>query len=1795
MAPPNCQLFSEDTFGPVVKGCRSNFDFTLLFEETILCILPACVAVSLAIVRILRLRTNRTIFKGGWILPLKLIFWTLVLASQTTYLALVTIQDQTRTRASTAAGSIGIVSTLLLGWLSFLEHQRVVRTSSILVLYLLSTIPMDAARARTLWRMLDGTDPAAAVMAIAATKFFALVAELLWKCALANTAELCDAPEESNGIIERAFMLRMMPVFYAGYRTPLRTKHLSNLAPKLQNAELNKTNKELKTKDEPVKLAKDIFLSHIGEFLEPIFPRLCYLSLTFAQPFLVRRAIDYISTPSSQVAKERGYGLIVAYALVYYGIAFVSSLYEQKAVRATTVVRADLSLRIYQQSLLLDRVVDSTDSSTTMMTADVERVQLGVRKIHDAWASFVAVAIGLWLIEVELGLPSLVTLGLIGGSLMLGGYWSGRASRFQKNWMQAIEKRLHKTVQVLKGIKSIKQMGASGAVKYMLEGERLSEIKLSKRFRLQLIALVTLSFTSLTMLPALGLSVHNATADKPPGQQILSAQTAFQVMTLFNIVSSSIQDCTSHVMALMVGLGSLQRIESFLNQHTWTDPRKHLGDGGAITDDNDSGISTEKHVGNEVAVRLQNVDAKWTDDGESVIKDATFDVPAHGLTVIAGPTGSGKSTMLRVILGDLAPSSGTVSVSTGDSQVAFCDQTPWIANISIKENIVGALPFYEERYRMALNACALDQDIEDLTDGDSHLCGLNGQSVSGGQKVRIALARAIYSKSTLVLLDDCLVGLDTNTERHILGEIFTPRGLLSSAPTTTILATSSPRYLPFANNIILIDANGCVIRQGTYEEIAPQIEQLEHDVLQVSGTSAARGPKTEDSDALPTSTAITNDVAFKKGANGDWAVYKWYFGAIGWIDFVFFLFLCMLFVIGVTFPQIWLGLWTEKSVEDQKMTLPSFYGVFFGVGSMAWVALASAAVYLFLRIAVRTATLFHHLILTTTLNAKMDFFSRTDSGVTLNRFSQDLQITDMELPLAFIGATMNLLMLIAQCVVVTIQSHWAGFAILAIAIVIGFFHEFYLRTSRRLRVMDIEARSPVLSLLLESLDGLATVRAYGWAPWYLRRGFEVLQRSQVPFHFLQSAQVTLNLSVDLFVATLALVVISIAVVMRNTSGGSLGLALFSIVGLGQSVKGVVFFWTSLEITLGAVARIKDFTQETKSEHVSDVQPPPEWPSKGEIRFDNVTLTHSSSLPPTISNLTFDIKPGSKMAICGRTGSGKSTLVNSLLGLVEVSSGLICIDEVDISTLSKDDVRSRFVVLPQESLILSVSIRDYAELFGLSDDQEIIQGLKKTGLWQTIEQGGGLDMILKSDIFSHGERQLFAMTLACLKKGKVVLMDEPTSHVDNDIQTQLRRNVFETFPDSTVLCVTHQVATIVDFDTVVVLDEGKIVEQGDPKELLRQPTSRFAQLYSSIYDAAETTPLIKAGSLSDQLQCNVKLKREDLQPVYSHRLRGLYNRIANLDKEARWKGVISSSASNALAIAYSANKLRVPSVIVLPLQTKEARLQDLRRLGSTVILHGDSSDAADEECSRLQSLHGMTLIPERDDPYVIAGNGTIGLEILNQTIPSQVKAVFCTISCSTLVAGLGTYLKRVAPDIKVIGVELYGPTDLSHFIYCKRQSALEELLLSEKKMGSKVARICSRVIDDIVQVGTNEVLIATKNIYNDTRQLLDTEGAIAVAGLNKWIISSGLVGSEMDFIAITSEAQIDFFEIPNIIHQAAMAGRTMPRQKLVDMEEMRCSEASSTCASDGWSSSTTVLGTGTSPSSELDVASKPWFG
>ena len=246
-------------------------------------------------------------------------------------------------------------------------------------------------------------------------------------------------------------------------------------------------------------------------------------------------------------------------------------------------------------------------------------------------------------------------------------------------------------------------------------------------------------------------------------------------------------------------------------------------------------------------------------------------------------------------------------------------------------------------------------------------------------------------------------------------------------------------------------------------------------------------------------------------------------------------------------------------------------------------------------------------------------------------------------------------------------------------------------------------------------------------------------------------------------------------------------------------------------------------------------------------------------------------------------------------------------------------------------------------------------------------------------------------------------------------------------------------------------------------------------------------------------------------------------------------------NDALAVAYSARKLRMPSIIVLPLGAPDVKLQHLSRLGSTVILHGANLDAAMEECSRLQLLHELTYVSACEDPYMIAGHGTIGPEILKQAVTHRVKAIFCPIGCGTLIAGLGIYVKRVAPHVKIIGVENNDndADDMSCLVPYKGQRKSEEHRTS-RHMSEEIVHICTEVIDDIVQVDMDEVCIASKDIYEDTRHILEFTGALSVAGLKRWVTSNGLFGSGMDFIAITSEANMDFFAIPEIVKRAAVA-------------------------------------------------------
>ncbi|CAG8929640.1 unnamed protein product [Penicillium salamii] len=317
------------------------------------------------------------------------------------------------------------------------------------------------------------------------------------------------------------------------------------------------------------------------------------------------------------------------------------------------------------------------------------------------------------------------------------------------------------------------------------------------------------------------------------------------------------------------------------------------------------------------------------------------------------------------------------------------------------------------------------------------------------------------------------------------------------------------------------------------------------------------------------------------------------------------------------------------------------------------------------------------------------------------------------------------------------------------------------------------------------------------------------------------------------------------------------------------------------------------------------------------------------------------------------------------------------------------------------------------------------------------------------------------------------------------------------------------------------------------------------LTSRVYDVIEETPLTHAVNLSNRLESRVMLKREDLLPVFSFKLRGAYNKMAHLNNEQRWKGVIACSAGNhAQGVAYSARKLRIPATIVMPSGTPAIKHLNVARLGGSVVLHGQDFDSAKVEAHRLEKQHGLTNIPPFDDPYVIAGQGTIGMELLRQANLDKLEAVFCAVGGGGLIAGVGVYLKRIAPQVKVIGVEAYDANAMTQSLDTGSRVLLKDVGLfadgaAVKTVGEENWRICRDVIDDVIQVSTDETCAAIKDAFEDTRSIIEPAGALALAGLKKYISQNPSPDPNRELVAVTSGANMDFDRLRFVAERAAL--------------------------------------------------------
>ncbi|KAF4630786.1 hypothetical protein G7Y89_g7350 [Cudoniella acicularis] len=1256
-ASSNCTII-DSTFGPYAGECRGGFDFTLLFEEAILCILPLGLALLASPIRFILLSKEGIKVIPNRFLYVKLVSYAALAGLQLSLLVRWAQQINNKSILTTTSVSLSIIGTIVFGALSFAEHRRAIRPSSLISLYLFFSLLFDAARTRTIWLRATETPLSVLTTLATVTKFFILILETVEKRGLLRPGHQNPPPYATAGFFNRILFCWLNPLFRKGFSRTLSVNDLYALDKPLVSKTIHESIRD--SYDElpersPEKVPHALLWTTMStlkwSLLSAVIPRACLTGFNFCQPFLISASIAVSQAPLKMQFQNQGYGLIGAYVFVYVGIAISTGLYQHLTYRTITMARGGMIAMLFSKTVNLSVSAIDPSASVTLMSADIERIATGWQTIHDMWANVIEIGLAIYLLYRQLGVACAVPIGVAIFSMFGSIVASGLVMQRQALWLQAIEKRITATTAMLGAMKGIKICGLTDIVTKMLQDFRVNELRISKKFRKILVWNMMFSFSTPVAAPILTFTVFSVLAKNKSNGSTLDTNKVFTSLSLFTLLSEPLGSLIMALANFMGSVGSFHRIQEFLETDVRVDNRKvskPLELPPSSTPLKPSTTSSATQSITEIddlpgypfahpnPVVVQDGSFGWDKEKDPILSSINFSVPPEKFTMLVGPVGCGKSTLIKALLGEALTLHGSVQLST--PEVAFCDQTAWHMNATVRQSITGISRMDESWYNSVTRACALEQDFKQLPKGDRTIIGSSGTALSGGQSQRIALARAVYSQKDIIILDDIFRGLDPETENQVFHNLLGQRGLLRKHRSTIIVASSATTRLPYADHIIVLNESGKIAEQGTFSELNTTGGYVSAFNLSPPDWNKANpdgiipfidipGPYHLSKEAFDVDVAEDDDEPAKDDPSrrvGDTGVYFYYLKAVGWIPSVIFVIGICGFVVCFSLPAIWVKWWAEDNAKTPNEHLKYYLGIYGLIGALALISLMAAGWEMVVEMVPRSGEHFHWVLLKTVLNSPMSFFSTTDSGETLNRFSQDLQLIDMDLPLAALNTFATFILCIAQIVIIGVSSIYAPIAFPIILLALFFIQKFYLRTSRQLRMLDLEAKSPLYSQFLECLSGLVTIRAFGWSQALEAKNMKLLDQSQRPFYQLFAIQRWLVLVLDLLVAGIAILLISLVVSLRGKIDvGFVGVALLNVILFSQSVKLLLTFWTTLETHLGSIARIKTFTTGAATEEVpsseSHQEPPALWPHDGAIEFKSVSAAYkfvTSLLPPT---------------------------------------------------------------------------------------------------------------------------------------------------------------------------------------------------------------------------------------------------------------------------------------------------------------------------------------------------------------------------------------------------------------------------------------------------------------------------------------------------------------------------------------------------------------------------------------------------
>ncbi|KAL1852204.1 ATP-binding cassette transporter yor1 [Paecilomyces lecythidis] len=1112
----------------------------------------------------------------------------------------------------------------------------------------------------------------------------------------------------------------------------------------------------------------------------------------------------------------------------------------------------------------------------TLMSVDADRINTASGMFHLIWTAPISIILTLVVLLVNIGYSALSGYALLVIGIPLLTYAIRTLVQRRKRINKLTDQRVSLTQEILQAVRFVKFFGWEKSFLERLREIRKREVHsiqvlLAIRNAIQCVSMSLPTFASMLSFITYALSNHS-----------LTAAPIFSSLALFNSLRMPL-----NLLPLVIGQvtdawTAFARIQEFLlAEEQKEDIKWDKSMPNAIevknasftwervpSSDGDSRRSTPSKQVSKVAEKEQPAEIeKGADDSASEetvvapfqLTDLTFSAGRNELLAVIGTVGCGKTSLLSALAGDMRMTGGEMKL--GASR-AFCPQYAWIQNTTVKNNILFGKGYDREWYSRVIDACAMRSDIEMFSAGDQTEIGERGITVSGGQKQRLNIARAIYFDADIVLMDDPLSAVDAHVGRHIMDNAIC--GLLKEK--CRILATHQLHVLSRCDRIILME-EGHINAVDTFDNLMrdnPLFKRLMSTTAQEEKTKKhEESDKDGEVEEETPKTAVGKVNPVKKGAlmqqeeravdTVSWSIWKAYMAASqSWLGWFFVLLTLILTNCANIITSLWLSYWTSNKYN---LSTGQYIGIYAGLGGAQ-----AALMYVFSTVMSTCGTNSSKTMLqramTKVLRAPMAFFDTTPLGRITNRFSKDIHVMDNELTDAMRIYSITITMIISVMILIIVFYNYFGIALGPLLIIFFVASNYYRASARDMKRHEAVLRSVVFARFGEAISGTACIRAYGLQDQFAQRLREAIDDMNSAYFLTFSNQRWLSIRLDAVGNTMVLVCGILVVTSRfDVSPSISGLVLSYILAIVGMFQFTIRQLAEVENDMNSTERVHYYGTELDEEpplHLTEVEP--SWPQQGRITFTDVQMRYREGLPLVLQGLNMDVRGGERIGIVGRTGAGKSSIMSALFRLTELSGGNIKIDGIDIATVGLHDLRSRLAIIPQDPTLFRGTVRSNLDPFNEHTDLELWSALRKADLVGTEGQArseSNEDLAISPAIesarkgshrihldtpvdeeglnFSLGQRQLMALSRALVRDSRIIVCDEATSSVDFETDLKIQQTMAYGFKGKTLLCIAHRLRTIIGYDRICVMDQGRIAEMDEPLKLWRKRDGIFRSM------------------------------------------------------------------------------------------------------------------------------------------------------------------------------------------------------------------------------------------------------------------------------------------------------------------------------------------------------------------------------